>query len=271
MDRVPDRKTALRRAVIALATLSATTAYAEHDHHHHGDEEHREAEASDVRIVASVGAIAARYRSLFYEGSYQGAVAGGSVGKDRFELGLQVSAYQIDRNGKMYRGAGDAMVHGAVTLFARDQLAAGAHLMVMIPVGDDNAGLGMGHWMLMPAAWAAWSPKHVTLSAAVGYARGIGDESAHAEHGGGAAWPLVDPMSFSEVTYDASAMFGLARELRAGVRVLGAIPLDDDARAIGAARVGLSIGRVETSAEAQAGLAGDPFRFRAVVGAAMRF
>jgi hypothetical protein len=266
MDRVSDRETAFRRSVIALAMLSATTAYAEHEHHHHDD-----GEPDDTRITASLGALAARYHSRLFDGDYQGVVASGAYGKGRFETGLQVSAYQIERNGKMYRGSGDAMLHGAMTVVARDRLAAGAHLMLMLPIGDANAGLGMGHWMVMPAIWAAWSPEHVALSASVGYARGIGDASAHAEHGGGAAWPLVDPMSFSEVTYEAGAMLSLASELRAGVRVLGALPFDDDARAIGAARIGWTIGRVETTAEAQAGLAGDPFRFRGVVGAAMRF
>lgn len=251
--------------MIAFAALSATTAYAEHDH---GAPARAE---DDSRIVASVGALAARYRSRLFEGDYQGGTLGGTYARGIFEVGVRGAAYQIERNGKTYRGAGDVMVHGAATLLERGVLAAGTHLMIMVPSGDAMRGLGMGHWMVMPAAWAAWSPSRFAFSGSLGYARGIGDDGAHAEHGGGSAWPLVEPMSFSEATFDATAMILLADELRAGVRILGALPTDDDTRAIGAARVTWHTGRLETTAEAQVGIAGDPVRMRGLVSTAMRF
>lgn len=229
----------------------------------------REAEAT--RITATVGALAASYRSRLYAGDYQGASLGVKVTHGRYEVAVRGLAYQIDRNGRTYRGFGDVMVHGAATIVERGSLAAGAHLMVMLPTGDDMRGLGMGHVMIMPAAWSVWSPAWGTLGGSIGYARGLGDESAHAEHNGGGAWPLVDPMSFSEITYDATAMLDVAHGLRAGVRLLGAVPIEDDVRAIGAARISWRAGRVETTAEAQAGIAGDPVRLRGIVSTAMSF
>ena len=252
-------------AVVVALALASSTARAEHDHCTPA----RTAETT--RVTASVGAIAASYRSELYEGDYQGGSLGVKWTRGRYEVAARGIAYQIDRNGATYRGFGDLMVHGAATLFERGVFATGGHFMVMAPTGDSMAGLGMGHWMLMPAAWATWSHRLVTLGGSLGYARGLGDENAHAEHGGGAAWPLVEPMSFSELTFDATAMFVLGSELRAGVRMLGAIPTDDDVRVIGAARVSWRTGRLELTAEAQAGIAGDPVRFRGLVSTAMRF
>jgi hypothetical protein len=258
MDRV--RNAGAIAAVVALAT----PALAEHDHSHH----HHAVEST---FVASIGALAATYDSMFYEGDYQGATLGAKWSRGRFEVGAAGAAYQIDRNGLTYRGFGDLMVHGAATIVENDGLAAGAHLMVMVPVGEEMDGLGMGHWMVMPAAWGTYAKPRGSIGGSIGYARGIGSENAHAEHGGGAAWPLVDPMSFSEVTFDATGMLALAESLRAGVRMLGALPFDDDARLIGAARIAWRTGRLETTAEAQLGIAGDPVGVRGLVSTAMRF
>ena len=254
----------LRHAGIALLVL-ATAAHADHDH------EAPAGAGDEHSVTASVGVLAARYRSRFFEGNYEGANVGVAWRYGRYEVAARGSAYQIDRNGKTYRGFGDVMVHGAITIVERETVAAGAHFMVMAPTGDEMKGLGMGHWMLMPAVWGNWSPNAFAVGGSIGYARGIGGAGIHDEHGGGAAWPLVDPMSFSEITFDATAMYTVATGLRAGVRWLGAIPLDDDVRMIGAARIAWRTGRIETTAEVQAGLAGDPFRIRGVVSTAMRF
>lgn len=245
-----------------LAALSAP-AYADHGHH--------QAEPAAQSLTASIGAIAASYRSRFYEGHYQGGSLGVAWSRGRFEVAARGIAYQIDRNGKTYRGFGDTKVHGAARLFERGGFHAGAHLMVMAPTGDAVSGLGMGHWMLMPAAWASYAQRVVTVNGSLGYARGIGGEDVHAEHGGG-GWPLVEPMSFSEITFDAMAMVPVARSLAIGAHVLGAMPLDDDeTRVIGGARISWRAGRIETLAEAQAGIAGDPVRFRGLVSTAMTF
>jgi hypothetical protein len=251
------------RRALALA-LCATTAHADHEHHHH---------APDVQssVTASIGAIAASYDSRLYKGDYQGGSLGVAWARGRFEVAVRGLAYQIDRNGKTYRGFGDTMLHGTVRVLDRGGFSAGAHLMVMAPTGAEMTGLGMGHWMLMPAGWASYTQPIVTVSGSLGYARGLGGEDAHAAHGGGGAWPLVEPMSFSEITYDATAMFPVADTFALGARVLGAMPIDDDHRMIGAARISWRAGRVETLAEAQAGLAGDPVKFRGLLSTSMTF
>ena len=249
----------------AIVALLASTAYADHEHHHHA------APSESSTITASIGAIAASYDSRLYEGNYQGGSLGVGWSRGRFEAAVQGLAYQIDRNGKTYRGFGDVMVHGTARIWERGEFSTGAHLMVMVPTGDEMVGLGMGHWMLMPAAWAAYAHRVVTVSGSLGYARGIGAEDAHAEHGGGGAWPLVEPMSFSEITYDATAMFSVAESFALGARVLGAMPFDDDMRTIGGARISWRAGRLETLAELQAGLAGDPVKLRGLVSTSMTF
>ena len=253
MDRV-------RNARVALALVTfASTASADHEH----------AARERDGVTVQLGLLAASYRSRLYEGEYTGALAGVAWRSGRYELAARSAAYQIDRNGRTYRGFGDAMIHGAVTVLAAPELAAGAHLMMMLPSGDDVKGLGMGHVMVMPAVWATWTPNALAIGGAIGYARGIGDAGVHAEHAG--SWPLVDPMTFSEVTFEATAMYALAHGIRGGVRILGAVPLDDNARVLGSARVAWRAGRVETTAELQLGIAGDPVRVRGVVTTAMRF
>ncbi|HLL21218.1 MAG TPA: hypothetical protein VK427_03755 [Kofleriaceae bacterium] len=256
MDRV-------RRAPVALA-LVATTASADHEHHH------TSAEVEDSSVTASLGVLAASYSARLFEGDYQGVSFAGAWSYGRFEVGASVVGYQIDRNGKRYRGAGDVMVHGTARLYERGRATAGAHVMVMVPSGDDDLGVGMGHWMVMTAGWAAWSHRLAALGAAVGYARGIGGAAAHAEHGGG-AWPLVDPMTYSEVTYDANAMVPVANAVAVGAGVVGAIPNEGDTRMIGAARFRWRRGPVETMLEAQAGIAGDPVRYRGMLTTSVTF
>ena len=259
MDRVRNARVAL-----ALAAL-ARTASADHEH-----DAPARSHATDG-ITAQVGLLAASYRSRLYEGDYTGALAGVAWRYGRYELAARNAIYQIDRNGRTYRGLGDLMIHGAVTIVDGSRLAAGAHLMAMLPTGHEMKGLGMGHVMLMPAVWATWTPSALAIGGAVGYARGLGDAGVHDEHAGGGTWPLVDPMSFSEVTFDASAMYSLGRGVRSGVRVFGAFPLDDDVRALGSWRLAWRAGRVETIADVQVGLAGDPVRVRGVLTTAMRF
>lgn len=252
--------------ILAALAVTAGAARAEHEHHHH------DAPADDMVFTATVGALAASYRARLYRGDYQGGSLGIAWAKDRFEVAVRGSAYQIDRNGKTYRGLGDLMVHGAARLVDRGRLSAGGHVMVMVPTGDAASGLGMGHWMVMPAAWASVAMHAVVVSGAIGYARGLGGEDEHAEHGGGGAWPLVEPMSFSEITFDATAMVPVADTLAVGVRALGALPTGgDDARAVGAARLAWRAGRVETLVEAQAGITGDPVRFRGLVATSLTF
>lgn len=274
MDRV--RHIRVNRAVLALvAAASIRTAGAEHDHGGHGSHGghggHGGAAPEDsLGLTVTAGALAASYQSRLFEGTYQGARAGAAFARDRYEIGASFTGYRIVRNGRADHGLGDLLVHGNAMLVERGALSAGVHLMVMTPTGDDQLGLGMGHFMLMPAVWSGYAAGRVHASAMLGYGRGLGDASVHAEHAGG--WPLVDPMSFSELTLDASAALAFARAWTAGAALHGALPTGDgDARMIAGARVSWRHGRVDAAGEVQAGVLGDPVRVRGVLSTSLHF
>ena len=254
------------RGLLALALLAPAAARAEHRH------DPREVRGDPARhFEARLGVVAASYRSPLFDGSYQGVTATAGWTGRRFAVSAGLPLYRIDRNGKVDRGLGDATLHGLATLLARPTVSLGAVVMVMLPTGSDRLGLGMGHAMLMPGAWAVWSPRPLTVAASAGYARGLGGAGAHAHHASDQPWPLVDPMNFAEVTFDGSAMVALARGLGVGLRAAGAVPAGDgQARALGGVRASWREGRVETTAELQAGFAAEPFRLRGLVAVSMR-
>lgn len=252
------------KTVLALLMASAGAAAADHDH------DHVQPRGTALGVTGSLGAIAGAYESTFFTGDYQGLAAAIGISERRFAVSAGIAGYRLTRNGKRERGAGDTTLHGRLLVLERGRLSAGVALGVMLPTGDEAAGLGMGHAMVMPGAFGAWTGGRTRLVISAGYGRGIGDESAHAEHGG--AWPLVEPMSFEEVTFGAVASYALAEVLRAGLRVSGAAPLGDGAtRLSGGVRASWVEGRVETSFELAAGLAGDPYTLRGTLATSLRF
>ncbi len=259
---------ALAVALAATATLG-TRAHAEHDHAQHQHQQGAAPAGAALALSASLGGVAATYRQRLYTGEYAGGTVGVGAAYGRFVLMATLTGYQLARNGAEQSGLGDTMVHGGVTVVTRGAVAGGVQLMVMVPTGDDMAGLGMGHLMAMPAVWLAARLPAVSLDATVGYARGIGDASAHAEHG---SWPIVAPMSFSELTAEGTALAALASTLDAGVHGTLAIPTGESpTRATAGIRIRWRAGRVETTADLQTGLAGDPFRVRGTLATAVRF
>jgi len=230
--------------------------------HHHG---------GGTSYAVALGVIAAGYDARLFSGDYQGLVVGARWSRGRFGAHLGVPAYRLQKNGKVVYGLGDLLAHGHVALIDAGALTSGLMVMGSAPTGDGDAGLGMGHVMLMADAWVTWAPGRFSLTGNAGYARALGGGSAHAGHGGG-MWPLVEPMNASELTFGASGMLALGKAVAAGVRASGAIPVGEgDERLIGGARVVWRAGRVETSAEIQAGLVGDPFTLRGILETAVRF
>jgi len=203
----------MRKLLIAMVLVVPAVARAEHEHGMHSE--------PDAHAKVSVGAMAASYRSHLFEGEYQGAVVRASYVSRSFEIGASNALYRIVRNGKPDRGLGDLTVFGNANLFARGSSTGGAHVMAMLPTGDAMLGLGMGHVMLMPALWYAWTPDAGSLSVALGYSQAIGGGHVHAAHGGG-GWPLVDPMTASEMIYDVTGLVRLDTGLHVGARSFGA-------------------------------------------------
>jgi hypothetical protein len=248
----------------ALIVMAPAMAMAEH--HHHGMVAGGTEEGSS--FAAGLSLVAANFDTMEYGGEYQGLVPSVRWSRGRFAASTSMGMYRLEKNGLSLYGAGDAMVHGQANLATRGGATAGVALAVSAPTGDRQEGLGMGHPMVMPAAYGRYATSGGSVDASFGYGRAISGESDHEGHGG----PLVDPMNFSELTFTASGELVLARQLRTAARLSGAMPTGEGTtRVIGGVRVLWTEGRVDTAFEIQAGLAGDPFTLRGVLETALRF
>lgn len=256
----------LARIAVGLSLL-ASPAWA--DHHH--DEMAMVAEAPR-EFDASVSLIAASYGSptTTYAGDYEGVIPALAWSHGRYGVGASVGFYRILLNGLDSLGLGDINAHASVRLVASEHLSAGVMLMMSAPTGDEIHGLGMGHTMAMPMAYGAWTTGRYTFAATAGYSRALAQMEANHDHG---VWPLVEPMNMSELTWAASVGATVDKSLRGTVRIGGGIPVElpGHTRVIGAARLGWGSDRLETAAEIQLGIVGDPFTVRGLVETALHF
>lgn len=251
---------------LALVASVATRARADH----HGMAMAVEPEAPSD-FGASVALVAASFDTLNYVGDYQGVVSSVHWSRGRFGASVTVPLYRLAENGAAYLGIGDVAASGQVGLVATPHAQLGAMAMVSAPTGDGFEGLGMGHAMAMPALYAAWGLPGLALTASFGYSRALARVASDHDHG---VWPLVDPMNMSELTWAVSGDHLLTSELRVGLRTSGGIPvgkLPGHERVIGALRVAFGRGRLQTAAEVQVGVVGDPFTLRGVLETALRF
>lgn len=248
------------RIACVLVGLTST-ARGEHDHAvvHHAD--------ASV-FGAGVAVVAAAFDTVTYAGNYQGIAPSVSWSKSRFAAGATSAVYRLEENGARFYGLGDLHAHSEAILIGDAATHAGVIAAASAPIGDRQHGLGMGHVMLMPAAFGSWSFDPVRLSAMAGYSRAVGGDTDH-EHG---PWPLVEPMLLSELSWSAGGDVAIAHAVHGGARISGGIPIGSgDNRVVGTVRVGWHAGRIDSAAELQAGLAGDPFIVRGVVSTALSF
>lgn len=256
----------VRLYILGILLLSASSARAGHDHHghdHHG--EHGDASA----LGAGVTLVAASYDTMLFVGNYQGVQPAVTWSNHRVAVGTSAALYRIERNGASYYGFGDLVVHGQAALVASKRVRAGVVAGVSVPIGDEQHGLGMGHVMVMPAAFGALAIDALSLSATAGYGRALGADGGGHDHG---MWPIVEPMNMSELTWSAGGDYGFGRTWRAGARVSGGVPIGGgDNRVVGTVRLGWRDGRFATAGELQAGIAGDPFTVRGLVSTTMTF
>ncbi len=251
-------------AVVSLGPVAPGDARAEHDHgggHHH-------ATGTPSSFGAGIGLVAARYDTEIFVGDYQGVLPSVMWMRGRFGVAANVGLYRLTENGARRYGLSDVVLSGQVTLVEHDGTLVGLALPVSLPTGDHATGFGMGHMMVMPAVWASGSVRRVQVGGSAGYARAIGGETDH-DHG---SWPLVDPMNLQELTWTASVYVPLSRELHAGVRMSGGVPIGSGRqRVTGGVRAIWTARAVETAFEIQAGFAGDPFILRGLVESAVHF
>lgn len=220
---------------------------------------------------ASLAVVVANYDLSLFRGNYQGAIVGAGWQFGRFGLAANLPIYRLRKNGLLVEGVGDVMAHAHVTAVTSSTAHAGFTMMVSAPTGDASKGLGMGHVMVMPGGWGAWRSTDFMIAGTLMFHRALGGGSAHAAHGGG-MWPLVDPMTATEVAGSITGMYALARSLAIGVHADGAIPLEetDERFTVGVRAVWVS-GRTETSLGIDRGVVGQPFGLRGTLAAAVRF
>jgi hypothetical protein len=251
------------RALVTIGlALASAPAFAQHEHVH--DEHHHPA-----AFAASVALVAASYDTMSYAGSYQGFLPSVHWVHSRFAAIVSGSMYRLEKNGATLYGVGDAAVHGQARLVGEGALQAGLVLGVSAPTGNAQRGFGMGHVMLMPAAYGSWTRARMRLGGSLGYSRAISD-GAHADHG---PWPLVSPMLQSELSWQGGAELLVTREVVTGLRASGGIPIADEGstRMIVGARIAWRLPTLETALELQAGVLGDPFNVRGVASTTLSF
>jgi len=250
---------------VMCAPLSSGIARAEHDmaamsaHHAHEGSE----------LSAGVAVEAAQFDTMAYVGSYQGITPSIGWMRGRFGAGATLGLYHLNKNGLSLYGIGDAMFTGHATVWATETVQTGLALHLMAPTGSELDGLGMGHVMATPSAWASWRRDRLSLWASAGYSWALTGGAGQHNHGPS---PLVDPMNMQEVTWSAGGDLDVAHGIRVGAHAQGGIPTGVGSdRVIGAGRVAWGTPRVSTAFELQLGLAGDPFTIRGVVETALRF
>lgn len=258
----------MRQLAVALIVVGIAIPATARAQHHHGGDPPRDDDAAAHAFGVGVALIAASFDTELYAGDYQAVMPTARFAYRSIVVSAALPIYRLQENGLSLYGPGDAVVHAQGTFVRRASLTGGVALTVSLPTGAHVNGLGMGHTMLMPSVWAAFTRGDVTVGANVGYGAGVGD----AEHVHGIMWPLVEPMNLHEITWATSADLKIAKALRAGVRVLGASPIGSGlTRVVGGARVAWTEGRVETGIELQAGIAGDPFVVRGVAETTVSF
>jgi hypothetical protein len=255
----------VRQLIIALAiaTCAATA---------HADDMADMAMPSDAaassHVDAHVALVAASYQQMSFGGDYEGVVPELMWSHGRYMIGGSLGLYRIFENGRDAYGPGDLMLHGSIALVDRDTVRAGLMLAGTVPTGNMYQGFGMGGPTLMPSAWASWTVRRITLSATGGWGGmlegGMGDHMM---------MTIVAPMNESELEWSAALDVPIAHGVHGGLLGEGGIPVGEPGvdRVIGAVRLAWGQGRVDTGAELQAGIAGDPFRIRGLVETALHF
>ena len=249
----------MTRLWFGAATLVglAAPAQADHDHMHH--------ESPGHVFGAGVAVVAASFDTMLYAGNYEGVLPSVQWSRSRYGVAATIGAYRIDENGAQYYALGDAMVHGRFAITRN----IGALLGASAPTGDSLHGTGMGHWMVMPALYAVAAHDRFSANATLGFSRALDGNTDH-DHG---AWPIVEPMLMSEVSWSAGGDVALGHAATVGVRFAGGIPAGapGDTRAQAGLRGAWHRSQFDTAVEIQAGLVGDPFTVRGVVSTALSF
>lgn len=258
--RRADRAVAAALGLAALAA-GAREAGAQHHHHHHGGGEEAAA-APSLSGMAMLALEVGTVEAFAGDRDYQSASIMASARHRQAELMVHLPYYRLELGGTWEDGVGDAHVEGrwhalsAAGVLGGD-FTGGVSFAVMPPLGDDDLGLAMGHWMLMAGGFGSYSRGRLSASGSLGWGGAVGG-GGHAEHGGG-VWPPVSPMNAQEIELSISPALALGRGIGLTAGLSGAAPIGDG-RVIGLVRAGatIALGRFELGLAAGHGVADHP-------------
>ncbi len=255
-------------AAVGGALSSPAIALAGHEHHHPAPEPGAQPGVSgEAMVELQVGQV----EQFGETRDYRAIGVGGGCRLGRFEVALHVPLFWIELGTEWRSSVGDPHLAAQWAALSRPWLEAGPSLAIMVPAGDDDLGLGMGHWMTMAGGFARARQGRLSLGADIAYARILGDSAGHAEHGGG-VWPPIMPMNAQEVSGSLAGAIELAAIVAIGVRLTGSLPIGDGERlGFGALTAAAHWHRLVFGLELGHGLLGNPIGVRAVSHAALAF
>lgn len=232
--------------------------------------------AGDLGLRLGTAFEAAAYEYGGSKGSYQGAALSAAFTRDAFRAEVIVPGYRLRRDAETFYGVGDVTGELRVRLLDvfESALRAGAGFTGIAPTGSASRDLGMGHWMVMPAVWGLFEESGVFAQVQVAYARALSEDHAEHVHHAPRMRPIVRPMNASELVVSASGGYAVHELVRLQGGVYTAAPVDTtngEGRTVASLGAALIANAFDASLEAQAPLAGDPFTFKVVAGAGVRF
>lgn len=232
------------------------------------------AQAAENEVFrASASTLIGSYDTQGRKGDYIGLRASASYVNPWVIGTVTVPYYRLTRDSAVTRGLGDVASSLRVTAYRNTtaHFAGGVEYAMTFPSGTASDGLGMGHYMLMPGAWARVELGKVMLLGRLGYGRRLGGMSMPqmaGHHMAVSPVPVVDPMNESELTHTLAVAYEVHAMLDAQARLWGASPVgpqDGVTREMVAAGAQLNLGHVDVGAEVQVPLVGSPFRYRTVL------
>lgn len=239
------------RAAIAVALVAAGAVPAAAQHHHHGGGAEG---GAGVQGAAGLTAEMGRVEAFSETREYQGLALMGSARWKSIELSAHLPLYRIELGPESHSGLGDVHLEAGWIALERP-VEAGFSVALMPPLGSDEYGLAMGHWMIMGGGFARASRERVSGSAALGYGTTLGGDG-HAEHGV-TVWPPVAPMNAHEIRGTLQSRAALWRTLAATASMAAATPVGDgELLALVGGGIAVQLGRADVGLEASHGLAG---------------
>jgi hypothetical protein len=229
-----------------------------------------------VRLVAR--ADTAGFATERDQGHYQGLFLGVRVAYDTVSVSSSLPLYRIVDDGVQSAGIGDVPIAARARLLTFDEkrVQLGAGLSLMLPSGDPDKELGMGHVMMLPVVFgrARFGLFETSAELAYGGTLGSNDAPDHQQHhhygemAPDGTSPLVDPMNRSELEPLLAGAFDLDAPWTVRGGAYGGFPLgldDGTARAVAFLGIEVTQGRFGARVQGEIPFVGDPFTAKLVL------